>query len=44
MLAFPETVTVPAFVGCLNWRWLPFVRARYQPSSSKALMTSLTFM
>ena len=23
----------PGFDPCLNWRWLPFVATRYQPSS-----------
>jgi len=26
MLGLPATVTVPGFVGCRNWRWLPCVR------------------
>ncbi len=32
-LGLPGTVTRPAFVGCLNWRWLPRVATRYQPSA-----------
>src|SRR5579864_696844 len=32
-LGFPATVTRPGFVRCLNWRWLPRVPTRYQPSS-----------
>ena len=30
---FPGTVTRPDFVGCLNWRWLPRITTKYQPSS-----------
>src|SRR5579859_1406395 len=41
---FPATVTRPDFVGCLNWRWLPRVATRYQPSCSINLIASLTFM
>jgi len=40
----PATVTVPGFLECLYWRWLPRVLSRYQPSSSMNLMTSRTFM
>src|SRR5262249_54566971 len=43
-LNFPDTVTKPSFEGCLNWRWLPFVRTRYHPSPSNSLMTSFTFI
>ena len=32
-LGFPGTVTRPGFAGCLNWRWLPRVATRNQPSS-----------
>ncbi len=31
-LGFPATVTRPTFLECLNWRWLPSVATRYQPS------------
>ncbi len=41
---FPETVTAPGLFGCLSCRWLPFVLAKYQPSSSRSLRTSLTFI
>jgi len=40
----PDTVTVPDLFGFLNWRWLPFVRAKYHSRSSRSLITSLTFM
>lgn len=41
-LCWPLTVTLPFFVGCLNWRWSPAVLTRYQSSSSSSLMTSFT--
>src|SRR5207253_3836538 len=31
-LGLPGTVTRPRFVGCLNWRWLPRVATKNQPS------------
>jgi pyruvate,water dikinase len=37
-------VTVPGFVGWLNCRWLPRVRARNHPSASISLITSRTFI
>ena len=40
----PGTVTNPRFAECLNCRWLPRVRAWYQPSDSSSRMTSRTFM
>ena len=40
----PATVTRPGLELCLNWRWLPFVRAKNQPSSSMSLIASRTFM
>src|SRR5207248_1047027 len=43
-LGFPDTVTVPGWFGFLNWRWLPFVRAKYHPRSSRSLITSQTFI
>ena len=43
-LGLPGTVTRPALVGCLNWRWLPRVVTRNQPSLSSIRSTSLTFM
>lgn len=43
VLGLPATVTVPGFVGCRYWRWLPLVRTRYQPSASMNLRISLTF-
>jgi hypothetical protein len=43
-LGFPETVTRPGFDGCLNWRWLPLVVARYQPSAFSLASTSETFI
>jgi len=33
LLGLPATVTVPGFEGCRNWRWLPFIRTWFQPSS-----------
>ena len=39
----PATVTVPRFVGCLNCLWLPRVRTRYHPSSSRSRMRSRSF-
>jgi len=39
----PDTVTVPDCFGFLNWRWLPLVRAKYHPRSSRSLIMSLTF-
>jgi hypothetical protein len=41
---WPGTVTCPGLVGCLNCRWLPLVRSRYQPSSRRRLITSRTFI
>jgi len=29
----PATVTRPTFFECLNWRWLPSVTTRHQPSA-----------
>jgi hypothetical protein len=43
-LGFPATVTRPGFVRCLNWRWLPRVPTRYQPSSCGRRRTSETFI
>src|SRR5437764_3616010 len=39
--AFPGR---PGLVGCLNWRWLPRVATRYQPSSGSRRSTSATFI
>lgn len=39
----PLTVTRPAFVGCLNCRWLPRVTTSIQPSCSSSRITSRTF-
>ena len=39
----PAMVTNPRLVGCLNWRWLPRVRSRYQPSASINLIAYRTF-
>ncbi len=41
--SLPATVTVPVFVGCLNWRWLPLVLASFHSSASNSFITSLTF-
>ena len=43
-LGFPGTVTRPGFDACLNWRWLPRVAARFQPSSASIRSISLTFI
>ena len=43
-LDFPGTVTRPAFAECLNWRWLPRVATKNQPSSFSSWSTSLTFI
>lgn len=40
---WPAIVTKPGFKLCLNWRWLPFVRAKNQPASSMSLIASRTF-
>jgi hypothetical protein len=29
MFGLPATVTAPDVLGCLNWRWLPLVLAKY---------------
>ena len=42
-LGFPGTVTRPILESCLNWRWLPFVATRRQPSSCSIRSTSPTF-
>ncbi|PIQ97885.1 MAG: hypothetical protein COV67_01855 [Nitrospinae bacterium CG11_big_fil_rev_8_21_14_0_20_56_8] len=34
------TVTRPFRVGCLNWTWVPFLAARYQPAFFKRPITS----
>ena len=41
--SWPAMVTKPGFELCLNWRWLPFVRAKNHPSSSMSLIASRTF-
>jgi hypothetical protein len=41
---FPETVTRPGFVSCLNWRWLPRIATKYHSSSFNLLIASRTFM
>jgi hypothetical protein len=43
-LGLPATVTRPGLLGCLNWRWLPRVDARYQPSSPNMRNMSDTFI
>src|ERR1700682_1726050 len=43
-LGFPGTVTRPGLLGCLNWRWLPRVTAKYQPSSASMRNMSDTFI
>ncbi len=40
---WPLTVTRPGLVGCLNWRWLPFVTTRTHPSCTRRRITSRTF-
>ncbi len=42
--SFPAIVTRPGFLGCLNWRWLPRVRTRCQPSLASSARTSRTFI
>src|ERR1043166_334849 len=42
-LAFPATVTITRFAGCLNCRWLPLVRSRYHPSFRRSRSTSRIF-
>jgi hypothetical protein len=39
----PATVTVPAFVGWRNSRWLPAWRSRCQPSARSMSIASRTF-
>ncbi len=41
---FPGTVTRPGRSACLNWRWLPRVVTRNQPSAVGIAMTSRTFI
>lgn len=41
---WPAMVTKPGLELCLNWRWLPLVRAKCQPPSSMSLITSRTFI
>src|SRR5207248_6256597 len=43
-LGFPAIVTRPGFVGCLNWRWLPFDFTWNQPSRSIIRTASATFV
>jgi hypothetical protein len=43
-LGFPDTVTRPGFVGCLNWRWPLRARTRYQPSAFNNFRTCRTFI
>src|SRR5438477_12156315 len=40
----PATVTRPFLTACLNCRWPPLAKTRYQPSASKRLMISRTFI
>ncbi len=42
-LGLPGTVTRPGLIGCLNWRWLPFIATSAQPSSASKRSISLTF-
>jgi len=43
-LGWPAMVTKPGLELCLNWRWLPLVRAKYQPPSLMSLIASRTFI
>ncbi len=43
LLIRPAIVTVPGFSGCWYCRWLPRVRARYQPFATRRRIASLTF-
>ena len=42
--SLPATVTVPAFEGCRNCRWLPRCRTCTQPSTSSCLIRSRTLV
>lgn len=42
-LSLPATVTRPGLDGCSNWRWLPRVPTRIQPSSASMCRTNLIF-
>src|SRR5215471_3856740 len=39
----PAIVTRPGLLECLNWRWLPRVATKYQPSRSISRIASRTF-
>src|SRR3972149_11623251 len=41
---WPAIVTRPGFRPCLNWRWLPLVATKNQPSCSISSMTSRIFI